>query len=137
MTLLNELNSQIQLGLQAIDVTYGEVHHLGFLLNSNVNLEYMFECQKIVYHDLMGAEMGYLIKNNLIIELIKPSASSILYSGVPKNSLIKFDHVCYKTKNLSELENCVKISEFYTELFDRKVAFYLDGNMKKIELILI
>lgn len=135
MDLIEQLISLIPTAKESSQPSFGELHHLGFLVSSDINLESEFKFERIIYHELMRSKMGYFWFCDIRIELIQPEYGSILHSSMPVNSPFSFDHSCYITSDINNNNFGIKISEFYTELFDRKVAFFLLSDLTKIELI--
>lgn len=135
MDLIEQLLSLIQSARNSIQSSFGELHHLGFLVSSDINMENEFKFERIIYHELMQSKMGYFWLCNMRIELIQPLSGSILYSSMPVNAPFSFDHCCYAISDINKNNQGIKISEFYTDLFDRKVAFFLLNDLTKIELI--
>ena len=114
-----------------------KIHHIGFLIPfdmSSIDLSKI--CDKFCTINILQAEVGYKIHNGFIIELIKPiNQRSILFKSSCKISEITFDHFGYLNSNWSyEGIKYVKISKFYTCLFQTDVEFILSNN-QKIEIV--
>ena len=112
------------------------IHHVGFLIPSVMNhLDLKIICDKSCTINLLKAELGFKKYNNLIIELIKPiDKTSILYNSSIKIEQITFDHFGYLKSDLTIEKKCIKISKFYTSLFETQVEFLL-CKKKKIEIV--
>ena len=113
------------------------IHHVGFILPSNMsNIDLKKNCDKFCCIDVLKANVGYKLYNDILIELIQPKdKSSILFNSSNKITNITFDHFGYLNSNWSyEGIKYVKISKFYTCLFQTDVEFILSNN-QKIEIV--
>mgnify|MGYP001110647335 CR=1 FL=1 len=135
MDLVEQLINLIPSAKKSYQPSFGELHHLGFLVSSNINLENEFRFERIIFHELMQSKMGYFWHSDIRIELIQPEIGSILHSSMPVYNPFSFDHCCYKTTDIDNINVGIKISEFYTELFSSKVVFFLLNDLTKIEFI--
>ena len=114
------------------------IHHVGFLIPFGMsNIDISSICEKNCIIEILNAEVGFIRYNNLIIELISPiNKKSILYNASCKINEITFDHFGYLKSDSSFLleKKFLKISKFYTCLFETNVEFLIFNNTK-IELV--
>ena len=114
------------------------IHHVGFLIpNGMSNIDISSICEKNCIIEILNAEVGFIRYNDLIIELISPiNKKSILYNACCKINKITFDHFGYLKSDSSFLseKKFLKISKFYTCLFETNVEFFIFNNTK-IELV--
>jgi len=131
----SQLLDQISLAQTFYNPSLGKLHHLGFLVGSGIDLNNNFNFEKLIFHELMKAKMGYFYYQDLCIELIQPLEGSILHAKQPQHSEYLFDHCCYEVTSIESFTTGINISNFYTELFGSNVAFFLLDDLTKIELI--
>jgi hypothetical protein len=113
------------------------IHHVGFIIPSSMkNIDLKSLCDKFCVIDILKSEVGYKKFNNMIVELIKPiDEKSILFQSSKKINDVTFDHFGYSSSELSLKEiKHIKISKFYTCLFETEVEFILSNN-QKIEIV--
>lgn len=113
------------------------IHHVGFIIPSNMkNIDLKSLCDKFCVIDILKSEVGYKKFNNMIVELIRPiDEKSILFQSSKKINDVTFDHFGYSSSELSLKEiKHIKISKFYTCLFETEVEFILSNN-QKIEIV--
>lgn len=112
-------------------------HHVGFIIPFKMkNIDIKNICDKSCVIDVLKSEVAYKKFNNIIIELIRPiDEQSILFQSSRKIDDVVFDHFGYLSSelNLDEIKH-IKISKFYTCLFETDVEFILINN-KKIEIV--
>ena len=114
------------------------IHHVGFLIPYDMsNIDISSICEKNCIVEILNAEVGFIRYNDLIIELIRPiNKKSILYNASSKIDEITFDHFGYLKSDASFLleKKFLKISKFYTCLFETDVEFLIFKNTK-IEIV--
>lgn len=114
------------------------IHHVGFLIPYGMSdIDISSVCEKTCIIEILNAEVGFIRYNDLIIELISPiNKNSILYTASSKINEITFDHFGYLKSDSSFLleKNFLKISKFYTCLFETDVEFLIFDNTK-IEIV--
>jgi hypothetical protein len=113
------------------------IHHAGFIIPFKMkNIDLKSFCDKSCVIDILKSEVGYKKFNNMIIELIRPiDEKSILFQRSKKITDVTFDHFGYLSSELSLKEiEYIKISKFYTCLFETEVEFILSNN-QKIEIV--